>query len=249
MKIRILLYGLVLLILACKNNGNSNLDNEIKTTNSNTQLDSILQIFNKIDRNKELLVSTKTEDLNEEFSINAKNLNNKAIELYSGVSGEAVTSKDSLNFESALRMLNKAINIDPQYYLAYANKATILSMLKRYNEAIETIEQIIKIRPDYAEGIAGQGFLYEKIGDNKKATEKYNCAIDAYIRRLNDPCKIKKKVNIQADIAFMLLFTSGKETATQLIDTIVARNPDNKVANYMKENILSFNRKEFIKSY
>ena len=72
MKIRILLYGLVLLILACKNKGNSNLDNEIKTTNSNTQLDSILQIFNKIDRNKELLVSTKTEDLNEEFSIKQK---------------------------------------------------------------------------------------------------------------------------------------------------------------------------------
>lgn len=249
MRVRILLYGLVLLIFSCKNNGSNKPINETKTASSNTQLDSIFQAIKRSDSNKEPLDTAKTKDLSKDFNTSAKNLNNKAIEILSGVSGEPITSQDSLHLESALTLLNKAIKIDTQYYLAYANKATILSKLKRYNEAIETLERIVKIRPDYAEGIANQGFLFEKIGDNNKATEKYKGAIAAYIRRLNNPYKIMKRVNVQVDIAFMLLFTESKETATQAIDTIIARNPDSKVAKYMKGTIMSFDRQEFIKNF
>lgn len=249
MRVKILFYGLVLLIFSCRNNGSNKPINETKTASSNTQLDSIFQVFKESDSNYEPLVTAKTKDLKTDFNASAKNLNNKAIEILSGVSGEPITSQDSLHLESALTFLNKAIKLDSQYYLAYANKANILSKLKRYNEAIEILERIIKIRPDYAEGIANQGFLYEKMGDINKADEKYKSAIGAYIRRLNDPYKIMNKINVQVDIAFMLLFTESKEMATQAIDTIIARNPDSKIAIYMKGTIMSFNRQEFIKNF
>jgi tetratricopeptide (TPR) repeat protein len=238
----------MLFIISCTNRENNKPLRE-SATGKNQQLDSVFQAIKDDDGEKRLIDTIKTKDLTQGFNTRAVNLSNKALELYSYVSGESITAQDSLNLELALDLLDKAIKLDTQYYLAYANKAMVLSKLKKYDEAIEILDRIIKIRPDYAEGIANQGFLYEKIGNIQKATEKYKDAIAAYLRRLNNPYIIKKRVNIQVDIAFMLLLTEGKETAMQVIDTIIAINPDSKIAKYMKGTIMSFNREEFIKNF
>ena len=151
-----------------------------------------------------------------------------------------------LLLDSALSLLNEAIKIDSTYYLAYANKANILSKLKKYEEAIETLDKAVKLRKNYAEGISMQGFLYEKMGMQEKANLKYKKAIKAYMARLNSDFKTEDRVNVQIDIAFMLLFTEDKQTALQVIDTIISHNPENEMATFMKENIKIFNREEFI---
>ena len=210
---------LVIFVTACKNSGNDKTNTEIETdTNQNkNQIDTILKVITKSEKNEEFPDTTGYKALNTEFNSRAIKLNNRAIDLYSYVGGEPVSKRDSLLLDSALVLLNKAIKIDTQYYLAYANKAMILSKFKKYPEAIEVLSYIVRIRPNYAEGFANQGFLYEKTGNYEKAVAKYHEAIEAYLRRLNEPYKIIDRVNIQADIAFMLLFLDGKDKALQLI--------------------------------
>ena len=240
---------LVLFLTSCNNKKNDKIDKEISTNQNRTQIDTILQVIKNSGKNANINDTTKYIASETEFNPRAIKLNNKAIELYSYVGGEPVSMHDSLMLDSALVLLNNAIKLDAQYYLAYANKAMILASYKLYTQAIETLNYIIKIRPNYVEGIANQGFLYEKMGDLTKANEKYKEAIEAYLKRLNDPYKIMDGVAVQADIAFMLLFVDGKDKALQLIDTIIARNPDNKTAKFMKGNITAFNREDFISNF
>ena len=249
MKKVLCLYMLVLFVTACNNNRNDKINKAISTNQNKTQIDTILQVIKSNEKNGNTHDTTKFIATKTEFNPHAIKLNNKAIELYSYVGGEPVSMHDSLLLDSALVLLNKAIKIDAQYYLAYANKAMILAKFKLYTKAIETLNYIIKIRPNYAEGIANQGFLFEKMGNFTKASEKYKEAIEVYLKRLNDPYKIMDGVAVQADIAFMLLFIDGKDKALQLIDTIIARNPDNKTAKFMRGNITAFNREEFISNF
>ena len=239
----------LLIASSCGHSESKKLKSEENTTQSYSRLDTILQTFKKGYIRKETSDTTKIKNRKSDFNISAIKLNNKAMELYSFVRSEPISYPDSLHLNSALTLLNKAIKLDTQYYLAYANKALILSKLKRYQEAMETLDKIIKIRPNYAEGISGQGFLYEKTGESIKAVERYQEAIAAYLRRLNEPLKLTNRVNVQVDIAFMLVFTNGKEAAMRLMDTIIVYNPNNKVANYMKKYITSFDRREFIDNY
>jgi tetratricopeptide (TPR) repeat protein len=239
----------VLQVAACKNGGNDKINIKTSKNQNKTPIDTLMQAIKGNERNKKFLDTTKYRVVKTEYNARAIKLNNKAIELYSYVGGEPVSIHDSLLLDSALFLLNKAIKIDTQYYLAYANKAMILGKFKKYSEAIEVFDDIVKIRPYYAEGIANQGFLFEKIGNYNKAKEKYQESIKAYLLRMNNSYKINDKANIQADIAFMLLFIEGKDKALQLIDTIISLNPNNKVVKFMKGNIATFNRKEFISNF
>jgi tetratricopeptide (TPR) repeat protein len=244
----LLSYALVLFFGSCHNN-RIDKPNKASSLINKTKMDTILLVIKNNEKKQYINNTTKQIVKETEFNPLAIELNNKAIKMYSYIGDESISMHDSLLIDSAIVLLNKAIKIDNQYYLAYANKAMMLARCKLYTNAIETLDQIIKIRPNYAEGIANQGFIYEKTGDLNKANEKYKEAINAYLRRLSDPYIIIDGVSLQADIAFIFFFTEGKDKALQLIDTIISWNPDNKTAISMKGNIMTLNREEFISSF
>ncbi len=58
-------------------------------------------------------------------------------------------------FEEALECLDKAIEIEPNYAQAWANKGAVMQGLERYEEAIECFDKAIEITPNYALGAEG----------------------------------------------------------------------------------------------
>ncbi|SPR10121.1 conjugal transfer protein TraG N-terminal domain-containing protein [Orientia tsutsugamushi] len=60
---------------------------------------------------------------------------------------------------------------------AYHNKGYVLSMLKRYSEAIESCNLAIKYNPNCAEAYYRRGMIFEKLGEHQKAIENYDIAI------------------------------------------------------------------------
>lgn len=156
-----------------------------------------------------------------------------------------VFPNDSL-LNKALDLVNQAIEYDSSYALAYSNKATVLCRLGHYNEAIASLEQASALKPNYAEVIQAQGFIYEKLGQIDYASDKYQEAIIAFDNRLK---KDPKNVQFMTGKAFLLLFTEGKDFALAEINKIIDQYPDNNTALIMKETISLFNREEFIANY
>ena len=92
-------------------------------------------------------------------------LNNQAIELFShGKSSEAKL------------LLDKAIEIDPNYILAYRNKLMVLKDLGLNDELIETNRSLIKVEPNNPSNLILMGVLLELNHDSSGAMSYYRSA-------------------------------------------------------------------------
>lgn len=103
----------------------------------------------------------------------------------------------------AATYFDKSIALDPTNAFPRQNKAVMLSMQKRYEEAYQTLEELIQVKPDHIEAYVQRGFLYDAdnkkelaIADFKKALElnsKTNVLPTNLVNHLNDIIKGKKK--------------------------------------------------------
>lgn len=183
-------------------------------------------------------------------SIENKKYNKKAIELNAEaieILGQIIfpnNHADTLKLRNAIDILEKSITIDSLYYLAYANKAIALSRLGQNSQALNTLNKITNLKPDYAEGFSMQGFMFEKMGNIDSANSKYKEAIGAYNYRLNKANKIEDKINR----AFILSLIN-REKGLNEINDLIRDNPDNTTIEMWKKQLFDqFNRKEFIDS-
>jgi len=175
----------------------------------------------------------------------ALRLNNKASRLI----GNAAHTYDSLKaqlYDSAIIYLNSAIEIDCLYLLAYTNKAQALQRKGSLEEALEVLNQVEIIKPDFAEVLMGQGFLLEKMGKMELAEQKYRQALKAYEKRLEDDPESDK---VRSDIAFLYIFLEDKNRALDEIRDLIIKNPESEQLRMIEGVIKDFDRKKFIAEY
>jgi tetratricopeptide (TPR) repeat protein len=70
---------------------------------------------------------------------------------------------DNASTEEAIMKIDKAIWLYRRNYLFYVSKAKLLCRLKKYHEAIATLNKIEKFKDDYAQGYELKGFIYDKL--------------------------------------------------------------------------------------
>lgn len=99
-------------------------------------------------------------------------LNDSAVKLY--------TTFDEKNILKAIQLLDRAIDIAPNYFLAYWNKFLFQNELNMKDQAFETIKTLELLRPQSPELILSLGAFYEKNGDSIMAIEKYRKANSIY---------------------------------------------------------------------
>jgi tetratricopeptide (TPR) repeat protein len=101
----------------------------------------------------------------------------KAIEMDStgecgtGIKGNAhgelgyayIRSGDTTN---ATKYFDMAIKLGPTNAFPRQNKAAMLAMQKKYDEAYKLLDELIKFKPDFIDAYVQRGFLYE--ADNKR---------------------------------------------------------------------------------
>ena len=105
----------------------------------------------------------------------------------------AVLQKDSNDFEAlnnransyylqkkypeALDDINKAIEINSQYSIAYFTYGNILSDLRDFDKALDQFDRCISIEPTYFEAYGGKALVYYKKKEYEKALELFNLCL------------------------------------------------------------------------
>ena len=103
-------------------------------------------------------------------------LNNQAVNAYTNHSN----SPDSV--KKAMTLFNRAIEKDPDYQLAYANKAEYLKNQGDIAQALETLNAYLKRNPTEPYTLLGAGMFYEKLGNKKEAMDYYKRAEENFKR-------------------------------------------------------------------
>ena len=96
-------------------------------------------------------------------------------------------------YEKAIALLNKATEIDSNYYNAYSSKLSLQWMLKKYDNALETAKHLKNLRLNSPDSYVTVGLLYEKLGDTISSYKYFSIAIAKYDNIL-DTMSIKNKM-------------------------------------------------------
>jgi tetratricopeptide (TPR) repeat protein len=79
--------------------------------------------------------------------------------------------------DSALKLFDQAIEINPKNVRAYNYKGDIFFKLKKYEEAIKWYDEALKINPQYVDVVKDKGLSFEKL-------EKYEQSLDCFEKAL-----------------------------------------------------------------
>lgn len=82
------------------------------------------------------------------------------------------------NDQKKIEFYTKAIELNPNYALAYHNRANVYNELKERQKALTDYNKAIELNPDYANSYNNRGTVYEKLGETDKAIADYNKAIE-----------------------------------------------------------------------
>jgi len=93
-------------------------------------------------------------------------------------------------FQQALNDINRAIEMEPQYDLYYAEKASLQVRVGLYDEAIETANECIRVAPDHSDGYLFLGIAQclkgektEGVKNLRKAKELGDSQADSLIEK------------------------------------------------------------------
>jgi len=168
-------------------------------------------------------------------------LNNQAVNVYTHWSN----SPDSV--KKAMTLLDRAIEKDPDYQLAYANKAEYLKSQGNIAQALETLNAYLKRNPTEPYTLLGAGMFYEKMGNKKEAMDYYKRAEENFKRLYEEDHNSVHEINRY--LAIMLI--EGPKRIKALYEAErdrLASDEENRKANdTFVMSIIETPREEFIK--
>jgi tetratricopeptide (TPR) repeat protein len=115
--------------------------------------------------------------------------------------------------ETAFKLLNEALKLDPEYRLAMSNLAAIYLEKRDTSKALELMKRRLELEPDMAEGWQAVGVFTDMLGDSSKAKSCYQKSIDIYDSRL----KMGKEYALAEDLLYYYDNWSGKAFSLLLL--------------------------------
>lgn len=181
-----------------------------------------------------ILISFSCKDTVEKKEINeeAARLNGDAVQTYVG-------SRDS--GLKAIKLIDKALEIEPNYIMALTNKASFQIGIGQIDEAITTYKKIEKIQPNSEETKFMIGLFYYTKGDTISANKKYN--------EVNELCQTKldtlsngskEEFRIKTNKAIVLKILYREKEANELFRSIDLDKVD------LSEELFDETQKEFL---
>ena len=171
------------------------------------------------------------------FNPKALDLDNKATDL---------VMKGKL--DSALLLLDKAIQADSTYYPAYGLKASIYSQKHLPDSEIVQLENELKLKPDFAEVLCSLGMCYDKKGDSLTAFKCYNKSIELFNQRILYPDKTKKTDYTRANRlnrAVTKILTGQVKQGQDELQELKKEDPDN-IDSYIINSLINKSRQEVL---
>jgi tetratricopeptide (TPR) repeat protein len=150
------------------------------------------------------------------------------------------------SYTEVLELLNKAIDSDSTYRLAYMNKATVLKSDSRHDEAIHVLQQWLSTHPGDTQARTMQALVHGLSGQTELANEQlrlvlsdHNKAIDAH----------RDSLGLFLDRAFVLLLLGQRDEAIADIDSLMAAHPDSETVKMMRELVVQSDSQAVARSY
>ena len=82
------------------------------------------------------------------------------------------------NPRRVIELLNRAINMDPNYAYVYNNRGLVYANLKQYKRAIQDYGKAIELDPNYATAYSNRGSVYIDLKQHARAIQDYDKAIE-----------------------------------------------------------------------
>ena len=76
-------------------------------------------------------------------------------------------------FEKAVEMFSKAIELDPSNHVLYSNRSASYSSLKNYDAALKDAAKTVELKPDWAKGYSRVGAAHHGLGQLEEAADAY----------------------------------------------------------------------------
>jgi len=164
---------------------------------------------------------------------------NRAREL----NNEAVRALADGKFDEGIRAVNEALSYDPEFYVAYSNKAALLGRMNRNEEAATALETAISMRPSYVDAYVPLGIFREKAGKLDEAAANYKKAVDLYDAIL---AKTPDDVKAICSRAVALYLLHDGPAALTALKTALEKDPKNQDVLLLKQRIESGDRNIFL---
>lgn len=127
----------------------------------------------------------------------------------------------------AIMVLERAVSLDPQNIESLLKLAEFQLILKQHDPSIKTIDRILKINENNASAFLLMGMNFEQIGDEARAINSYQTAIE------NDPSMA------QVHMKLGQIFAKKKnDIALRYFENAVAAAPNDPVVLYAKAEYL-----------
>lgn len=179
----------------------------------------LLSVFvlacNTTPKNQNSIVETKDEYV---IDSNAMALNDQAMKLH------IFGPNDSLLLDSAIYLLDKATNMDSNYFIAYSNKIMYLFMKGDWDRALETNRKIRDLQPGVPNWIMREGWINEMLGKTSQANYYYKEGVISFEELLSDSSKYHW--TIEFDYAHALVFVDQYEQGEMVIEKLQKQYPN-----------------------
>jgi tetratricopeptide (TPR) repeat protein len=167
-------------------------------------------------------------------------LNNAAID---SIQAYNLGRPDKLLLTRALELLNKAIQCDSTYQLAYQNKLTVLIQLGKHSEALGLVEELERFLPEDPNIFTAKGLMYERMKKTDSANIWYDHAFKLCDQKLS---AYPDSVKFIYDRTYLIAVTSGKESALNEINRYIDLYPDQKTLLTYREAIRNFDKEKVL---
>ncbi len=81
------------------------------------------------------------------------------------------------NYSEALRLYDRAITLEPDYFEAWNGKADALNRAQKFTEALEASDRVLVLKPDYVQGWINRGYILYNLGRYDEELKAYETAI------------------------------------------------------------------------
>lgn len=172
-----------------------------------------------------------------EFNSQSLELNKKALQLIR-----------EEKYDSALILLNQAIEIDKEFYPAYGNKIFIYNTRNDYKNALAVADQQVAINPQRADAWVIDGILCDVTGDSSKAIKCYNKSISLFNDELSKTAESIKYDKVNR--AFVLILLGKDREAKAEIKEFKEQYPNDQLVNQkIIDGFSSLTRHDFLKNF
>ena len=143
----------------------------------------IIQFFKEREelKSQNEVLRKENEDLRRQIAeLDTQIITKDKITLANQKSDEARRFLYKHNYESAIKLYNESIELNPNDYLAYNGLGRAYSDLNQYERAVQYYGKSIELNPNDEASYCWRGFCYQKLELYEQAIQDYTKAIELY---------------------------------------------------------------------